>query len=166
MTDLGLPGALPDELLSALLDGELDTAERAAVEARLASDPEWARQLDGVREVRAALRSLPLAAPRASAWSELVAAVATTEPSAAEPSAGTVVDLSTRRRRRFALGAGAAAAVVAVLFAVPAGSGSGGGSAVEPSLPALADVHAGTSSFGAEPVSQLAPMVVPASLNP
>jgi len=54
-----------DELLSAYLDGELTDAERAAVEARLAADPEAQHLLHQLRSVSQDVQSLPLkSAPR------------------------------------------------------------------------------------------------------
>ena len=51
---------LNDELLSAYLDGELSDAERAAVEARLASDPEAQHLLHQLRSVSQEVQALPL----------------------------------------------------------------------------------------------------------
>ncbi|MEN6366274.1 MAG: zf-HC2 domain-containing protein [Thermoguttaceae bacterium] len=48
-----------DELLSAYLDGELNDAERAEVERRLADDPAAARLLEQLRSVRRVVQSLP-----------------------------------------------------------------------------------------------------------
>jgi anti-sigma factor RsiW len=53
------------ERLSAYLDGELPTSERAPLERHLAGCAECRRELDELREVRALLRALPVpAAPR------------------------------------------------------------------------------------------------------
>jgi anti-sigma factor RsiW len=49
-----------DELLSAYLDGELTADERAAVEARLASDPDSQQLLHKLRSVSQAVQRLPL----------------------------------------------------------------------------------------------------------
>ena len=51
---------LDDELLSAYIDGELSDSERAAVEARLASDPEAQHLLHQLRSVSQDVQSLPL----------------------------------------------------------------------------------------------------------
>lgn len=48
-----------DELLSAYLDDELTSAERAEVEARLAADPAAQQTLDELRAVSQAVRDLP-----------------------------------------------------------------------------------------------------------
>lgn len=49
----------PEELLSAYLDDELDPAEQAEVEAYLAESAAGRAQLEGLAEIRSALRSLP-----------------------------------------------------------------------------------------------------------
>ncbi|MEN6405120.1 MAG: zf-HC2 domain-containing protein [Thermoguttaceae bacterium] len=48
-----------DELLSAYLDGELNDAERAEIERRLATDPAARRLLEQLRSVSRAVQSLP-----------------------------------------------------------------------------------------------------------
>jgi len=50
-------------LLHAYFDGELDAAERAAFEERLAAEPALAARLDALRAADGALGLLPLAAP-------------------------------------------------------------------------------------------------------
>lgn len=51
----------PDDLLAAYVDGvgELTTAERKIVEARLAEDPAWRADADATRALLGALRELP-----------------------------------------------------------------------------------------------------------
>ncbi len=49
-----------DELLSAYLDGELTDEERAAVEARIANDPDAQQLLQQLRGVSQAVQKLPL----------------------------------------------------------------------------------------------------------
>jgi hypothetical protein len=49
----------PAELLSAYLDNELDPSERARVERYLVDSADGRAQLDGLAEIRAALRELP-----------------------------------------------------------------------------------------------------------
>lgn len=48
-----------DDLLSALHDGEVNSAERAAVEQRLATSAEARRELSEIRQVSALLKALP-----------------------------------------------------------------------------------------------------------
>jgi anti-sigma factor RsiW len=50
----------PDERLSAYLDGELDDAERHAIESYVQTLPEWRAELDEVAWARDALRRLPV----------------------------------------------------------------------------------------------------------
>src|SRR5262245_33327533 len=50
---------LDDELLSAYLDDELTPDERAAVDARLASDPEAQQLLHQLRSVSQSVQALP-----------------------------------------------------------------------------------------------------------
>jgi anti-sigma factor RsiW len=52
-----------EERLSAYLDGELDAAEAAKLEARLAEDPALAAELDAVHDVVLALRGLDTVEP-------------------------------------------------------------------------------------------------------
>jgi hypothetical protein len=53
----------PEELLSAYLDDELDPAERTEVEAYLAESADGRARLDGLAEIRTALRDLPTLTP-------------------------------------------------------------------------------------------------------
>ena len=50
---------IPDELISAYLDGELDTQQRAQVEQLLDSDPRHQQLLEELRTLRETLQSLP-----------------------------------------------------------------------------------------------------------
>ncbi len=97
---------LHDEL-SAYLDGELDDAERAELDTRLAGDPALAAELSSVAAVRSALRGLPEVDPPPGALEEVVAAVRATE-TLSRP----------RRRARRLVGAGAMATVVAFAVAM------------------------------------------------
>ncbi|HZP28289.1 MAG TPA: zf-HC2 domain-containing protein, partial [Acidimicrobiia bacterium] len=65
MTTSGRDPGLPEDLISAYLDGELAPAERAAVEERVAASSSWATILREVRETRAAVRGLPAPEPPA-----------------------------------------------------------------------------------------------------
>src|SRR2546423_548069 len=59
MSDKPFNYELDDELLSAYLDGELSTDERAAVEARLATDPAAQQLLHELRSVSQSVQALP-----------------------------------------------------------------------------------------------------------
>lgn len=69
---------LHDEL-SAYLDGELDDAQQAELEARLVDDLALAAELAAVAAVRSALRGLPEVEPPPGALEEVVAAVRAAE---------------------------------------------------------------------------------------
>lgn len=56
MTEMSLPA---DDLLSALHDGELSSAERAAVEQRLAASAEVRREFSEIQQVSSLLKALP-----------------------------------------------------------------------------------------------------------
>lgn len=162
---------LSEDLLSALVDGELDDAARVAVESRLASSEEWQAVLTEVTETRAAIRGLgPVEAP-AGFWERVLAEA---------PSDDAVVDLAARRRerrrsdvrpsprivrvrdasrtRRVAMLAGvaAAAAFVVGVAAVPSTSSD----RVRPPVAAFSDAHSTRSSVGEDAISTLAPVAV------
>ncbi len=60
MSDKPSSYELDDELLSAYLDGELTADERAAVEARLATDPAAQQLLHELRSVSQSVQALPI----------------------------------------------------------------------------------------------------------
>ncbi|HUV10886.1 MAG TPA: hypothetical protein VMX12_07895, partial [Acidimicrobiia bacterium] len=64
---------LSEDLLSALLDGELDDDARVQVEARLASSAEWQTVLAEIAETRAALRGLGAVAAPDGFWDQVLA---------------------------------------------------------------------------------------------
>ena len=132
----------PDDRLSAFLDGELDAAERQAVEAYLATSPEWRVELDEVASARDALRKLPAHEAPPGFWEAALA-----------PELTRARTRRTRRASRIAgLGAAAAAvaAVVTAVLVVPSPD------RVAPKVPALADSHAVRSSVTDDPLSRLA----------
>ncbi len=94
------PSPRDDERLTAYLDGEVDPAERAEVEALLAGDPEAATVLEELGAVRAALRALPDVEPPAGFLDGLIAGGGA-EPSPAPSAGGGPIDeLAVRRARR------------------------------------------------------------------
>ena len=105
------PGDDERELLSAYLDGELDGAAIARVEARLAAEHGWRTELDALRTVRDRLRSLPEREPPVGFVDDLVRAGRS--------------DLARRgatmrrTRRLAAIGAAAAAIGVCLLYTSP-----------------------------------------------
>ena len=50
---------IPDELISAYLDGEVDSQQRAELEQLLDSDPRYQQMLEELRTLRETLQSLP-----------------------------------------------------------------------------------------------------------
>lgn len=153
---------LSEDLLSALVDGELDDATRVAVEARLASDPDWQAVLAEVSETRAAIRGLGAVDAPAGFWERVLAE---------EPSGGTVVDLTARRDRRrvpapsrvgagrrvaMLAGVAAAAAFVVGVAAFPSTSPD----RVQPPVAAFSEAHSTRSSVGNDAISTLAPVAV------
>ncbi len=104
----GADDGLHDEL-SAYLDGELDDAARAEVQARVTADPALAEELSSVAAVRTALRGLPDVDPPPGALEEVVAAVRASD-----------VLARRRHRARRLVGVGAMATVVAFAVAMVA----------------------------------------------
>jgi anti-sigma factor RsiW len=166
MTDAGnqAPGELHEDLLSAYVDGELDDATRAAVDARLAASPDWRAVLDEVRSARDAVRSLPMRDAPPEFWARLLAAD-DVDPTGATP-ASPVVDLGAvrakrRRAARFvAFAASAAAAIVIVAVAVVPGTDR-----VKPAVATFTNAHAVRSSVDNDVVSNVAGEAVPGGIG-
>jgi anti-sigma factor RsiW len=112
------PSDLPEDLLSAYADGELDPDGRAAVEAALADSPAWRHALADVTAARDAVRALPPVDLSPEAWRRLLARVELDELPATRV-AGRAARLRRRARAQPArwIGAAAAAAAVAVVVA-------------------------------------------------
>ncbi|HEX4776093.1 MAG TPA: zf-HC2 domain-containing protein [Acidimicrobiia bacterium] len=148
MTADGRDGALPEDVISAYVDGELTAAERVAFEQRLGVSPSWADILREVRETRAIVRALPVPEPPPGFLERLLDAAA-------------VASVPATRTTRRALGpwrwaaGGAAAAAVAVAFLVPSPH------RVTPSVPSQVDSHATRASLTQDPIMQLAPVAQP-----
>ena len=132
----------PDDRLSAYLDGELNVAERDAVDGYLAESSEWRAERDEVAFARDALRRLPVHEARAGFWEEVLS------PDMAKARA--------RRRSRLPRVTAAATAAVAVAAVVVASLVIPSSNRVTPRVPALSDSHAVRTSVSDEPVSQLA----------
>jgi anti-sigma factor RsiW len=136
----------PDDRLSAYLDGELDPAERKAVESYLAASTEWRIEFDEVAWARDMLRSLPVQEAPPGFWDAALA-----------PELTRARARRARRVPRIAgLGASAAAvaAVVTAVLVVPSPD------RVTPKVPAAADSHAVRSSLTDDPVSRLATLSI------
>ena len=131
----------PDDRLSAYLDGELDTAERQAVDNYLADSAEWRAQRDEIAYARDALRGLPAREAPTGFWE----GVLSPELTRARAKRG-------KRWPRIAAAASgiAVAAVVIASLVIPSPG------RVTPRVPALTDSHAVRTSVSDEPVSHLA----------
>ncbi|GIU85532.1 MAG: hypothetical protein KatS3mg009_0047 [Acidimicrobiia bacterium] len=155
-------GPLPDDLLSAYLDGECTPAERAAVEARLAADARWREELEAVRSARDALRRLPFREPPAGFLADLTRGT----PGAAAPRPRRAARVAPSRppaaRTALAAVAAVAATIVAVVAAAPDGPGPEG--EVRPAIAHLSRTHAATAGLEVEPAHLVAPAAVPAEL--
>jgi len=173
MTDVMGTGARPPDdgddrwQLSAYLDGELDAAARAELEARVADSPQWRDELDDVRAARDAVRSLATRDAPAGFWERVTATVAAApmdEPSESEPDVAEAVapvvgidqarDRRQARRRAVAwiAGATAVAAAVGALFVIP------GRQAVRPNVTAVAVHHGAMTARDGDPISGLVPL--------
>ena len=127
------------ELLSAFADGQLAGAEEQRARSHLAGCAACAEELAGVAEVRALVRSLPQVAPR--------------RPLLAVPS-------RPARPGRLAGMLAASAAAVALLVL----SGVEQQDPTAPQVAELVQVHS-TSPVNHDPMSQLAPAVIPVALE-
>ena len=102
------------ELLSAFLDGELDAADRARVEAHLPGCPECGATLDALRATVADLKTLPVPEP-------------TPQDSWALRSAITKARRPLRRWQRVAMASAGVAAAAVTTLAIAIGPGGAGG---------------------------------------
>ncbi|HYU38383.1 MAG TPA: zf-HC2 domain-containing protein [Acidimicrobiia bacterium] len=136
----------PDDRLSAYLDGELDLAERQAVESYLAESAEWRVELEEVAWARDALRSLPVREAPPGFWDAALAPQLT--------------EARARRARRVPRIAGLGAAAAAVAAVVTGALVVPSPDRVTPKVPAVADAHAVRASVSDDPVSRLATLSV------
>ena len=133
--------ALPEDLISGYVDGELTPEQRAAVDQELATSPGWAAILAEISDVRSRVRALPVPEAPSAFWDVIL-------------EGGHPVG---RTRRRFGgplgwVAGSAAAAVVVVAFLVPSPHHA------SPSVATLVDSHATRSSLSQDPITQLAPI--------
>ncbi len=124
------------DLVSALVDGQLDPAEEASALSHLSACEPCAAELKATADMRAVVRGLGQVDPR-------------------RPLAGPVAGA-----RGLLAGIAAAAAAVAVVVL----SGLEPDSATRPEVARLVQVHS-TSPVNIDPMSQLAPAVIPVSLE-
>jgi anti-sigma factor RsiW len=127
------------DLLSAFVDGELTDRERQAAGAHLAMCPACRAELDMTARIHQLVAGLPVLAVPAPVWARMTAG---------------------DRRPRSLVWAGAAAAVIGLSVLAT----SSPNQRVTPPMTRFVQVHAVSS--GSDPVTQLAPAAVPASLGP
>ena len=153
-------------LLSAYLDDELTSDERAAVDGRLAESAAWRAELDEVRAARDAVRALDLRDAPPGFWASVEAVVASApDPDPAGDVAtavpdGAVAALDDHRARRrsrrrvvaWAAGGVAAAVVFGAMFVIP------GRHQVRPNVAAIVTHHGATSAEQGDPISGLVPI--------
>ena len=156
------------DLLSALLDGEMEYEEAAAARAHLQACPFCRAELDATASTRTLVRSLPMMDPPAGLIDGILA-IPEPEPDAhtgAAPDEGGVVPITAGRRRAgrnrplVAIAGIAAAVAMFAIVVTPHQSRT-----VKPPVSTFVDAHA-TSFSGDDPITGLAPVAVPASFAP
>lgn len=131
------------DMLSALLDGELDASAEVAATMHVASCAACAEELEAVGQARSLLRGLPQVTPPFGFYERIL------------------LDRRVPLRRRAAVAALAAcAAAVAVL-----GVGSPRQEPVSPSVARLVEAHAAGASLGNDLLSKLAPVAIPVTFG-
>jgi negative regulator of sigma E activity len=151
---------LDTDVLSAYLDGECTEAERAAVEARLATSAEWRTELEEVRGARAMLRSVAERDAPDGFWESVIATVAADDLAAddtdeEEDAPAPVVSLEEKRRgpgRWIATAFAAAAAVGLAVIIVPQRDN------VSPDVTAVVVQHGAQASDHGDPIGTITPV--------
>jgi anti-sigma factor RsiW len=149
---MSMSGHLGD-LLSALLDGELEYTEAAAARAHLQGCPFCRAELEAAGGARDLVRALPMMEMPADLLDAVVGDVAPVVSIGAARRAS-------RMRPLTALAGVAAAAALVVLAVAPKPAHT-----AKPPVSTFVDAHATASSDG-DPVTGLAPVAVPASFTP
>ena len=142
--------ALPPDLLSAYLDGELTDAERAEVEVQLEQSAEWRAELAEVRAARDALRGLPARDAPDGFWDSVYAGVAADDDVVVVP----ITSARSQRLRRWGWIAASAAAVAAVVAVIVVPHRN----EVTPNVTAVVAQHGAQGSDSGDPVTMLAPV--------
>jgi len=144
--------AVSEELLSAYLDGEVTTAERATVDDALERSAEARARLAELAETRDAVRGL--ADPELPAgFLAGLEPVVTADPSSPVTVAAPRERAGPHRGLAWLAGGVAAAALVAALV-IPATNRA------DPSVRSRIDTHVARASVSDDPVSELAPLAV------
>lgn len=151
------PDERTSDRLSAFLDGECTDIERTEIETALQTDPAAREELEEIRTTRDLLRGLPRPELSDDDLDALITAVA-----AAPLEPPTRATRRTGRVSRVVAGAAAAVAVAAAVVAVAVVPSR---SHVTPPVGSLVDTHAAQAGLVGEPISQLAPIVVPAGFS-
>jgi anti-sigma factor RsiW len=147
----------PDDLLSALLDGELGAAEAEAVRTHLVSCSACAAELEAVRDSRATLRFLPAVEPPPG----FVDAILRVEEEGGSGSSAPVVALRTPR----AAMVNAAAAIAAGLFVLVGIGDHQVAGAVSPEVTGSVERHAATISAVTAGVGGPSPILAPGEVT-
>jgi negative regulator of sigma E activity len=154
-----------DELLSAYLDNEVTTEERAIVEQRLERSPAVREKLDELSEVSEVVKSLPRSAAPTGLVARVMEQVRTPEapqPRAAAadpPKSDFISHLRHRRRRMMALVAAACVVVAVVMMRKPAGRNADNGMLVNADRDLTTTGAAPKASPTSSPEIAAAPMV-------
>jgi len=160
---MSVPEPVDHDLLSAYLDGELEDASRAEVDARLTASPEWRAELDEVRSARTMLRAVARRDPPDGFWDAVLAGVdadaasPADDPAADVPVVGIGEHRAERERRRgpgrwVATAFAAAAAVALAVLIVPQRD------TVTPDVAAVVVAHGAQASDQGDPVSTITPV--------
>ncbi|MDQ1396622.1 MAG: hypothetical protein QOG64_1881 [Acidimicrobiaceae bacterium] len=140
------------DLISALLDGELDPVEQAAARDHLQGCAACQTELQATSRAKAMVRALPMLDPPFGVIEPILVPA---RPGSRRAAGGRP------RRAPVVLAAGAAAAAAVVLLSIVPGHQP----AVKPPVATFVDAHAAAST-GGDPISGLAPVAVPASFAP
>lgn len=143
------------DLLSGLIDGELDPAQTATAQAHVARCRSCAVELDDVTTARALVRGLPELDPPFGFYERI--RLDDRRGAAARPA---FVGASWTPRRVAVAAFGSAAAAVVLLGLAPPRD-----TPVRPPVNSLVEAHATGASFGSDPLSRLAPIGVPVTFS-
>lgn len=143
------------DLLSALVDGELNPAQIAAAQAHVARCPSCAAELDEVTTARALVRALPALDPPFGLYERILR-----DDRVLRPAPATRAGAGWTPRRVAAAAFGSAAAAVILLGLAPPRD-----TPVTPPVNSLVEAHATGASLGSDPLSRLAPIGVPVTFR-
>ena len=145
-----------DDLLSALLDGELGPAQEAVVSAHLAGCPACTAELEATGMVRRAVQSLPPVEPPIGFYERML------RPAPRDGSFGASRPWWHDRRKAVAAALVSSAAVSVGFLGVSSPTPQ----PVSPSVASLIEAHATSASVTGDVLSTLTPAGVPVSFGP